>query len=453
MISRRLRQRIAPLATALGLLVPATANAAPPQDRQVQAGGTTPTSSDGSPDEIVLAVGETKAVSAKDVRNYSEGSPGIIDVKLTSDNNQFVLAARKPGSTTMLLIKNDGTNITLTIHVFARSPAVVEKELTQLLDGLTSVKVRRVGARIVIDGVVASDAELKRVQHVASLYPNQVESLVTLPGGGGGTADSKYIVRIDFYFVQYDKNSSYGVGLGWPSSIGGDQVIKSTVTFDFVGGSRAATASITNQPIPRLDIASRKGWAKVLKQATVVTNNGIEANFSNGGEQNFTVNTGLTVGVQRIQFGTDITVLPRYNAQKREIEMRLVADVSDLTAAVSAGALPGRTTSKLTTNITLKLGQSIVLSGIRTKSQTHSVDGLPGLSSIPVVGLLFGSHSNEELQTEGAIFVVPNVVEAVNTQTSEMVDSAIAKFEDYSGTLEGLDVYDKRPGAQPKLIK
>jgi len=440
-------KRAAQLLIALALLAPAAASAAPPQDR-------TSSGSAEAAEEIALAIGETKTVSAKDVRNYSEGSPGIIDVKLTTDNSQFVLAGRKPGSTTMLLIKNDGSQVNLTVHVFARSPAVVEKELTQLLEGIVGVRVKRIGARIVMDGVVSNDAELKRVQHIATLYPNQVESLVTLPGGGGAsTSDSKYIVRIDFYFIQYDKNSSYGVGLGWPSSVGGDAVVKSNVTFDFIGGSRAATASITNQPIPRLDIASRKGWAKVLKQATVVTNNGVEANFQNGGEQNFTVNTGLTVGVQRISFGTDVTVLPRYNPQKREIEMKLVADVSDLTSSAGATSLPGRNTSKLTTNITLKLGQSIVLSGIRTKTQAHAVTGLPGLSSIPVLGLLFGSHADDELQTEGAIFVVPNVVEAVPSQAAEMVESALAKFADYSGAVDKVDAYDKRPGAQPRLVK
>lgn len=436
--------------TALALLAPAIAHAAPPPKdpwKDKAAAGTSENS-----DEVTLTVGENKTVSAANVKNYSEGVPGIIDVKLTTDNSQFVIAGRKPGSTTMLLIKNDGSQVSLTVHVFARSPQAVEKELNQLLEGMPGVRARRVGARIVIDGTVPTEAELKRVQHVAALYPNQVEALVTLPGGGGTTTvDAKYIVRIDFYFIQYDKNSSYGVGLGWPGSIGGDAVVKSNVAFDFVGGSRAATASITNQPIPRLDIASRKGWAKVLKQATVVTNNGVEANFQNGGEQNFTVNTGLTVGVQRIQFGTDVTVLPRYNPQKHEVEMKLVADVSDLTSSSGGTSLPGRTTSKLTTNITLKLGQSIVLSGIRAKSQNHAVDGLPGLSDIPVLGLLFGKHSNAELQTEGAIFVVPNVVEAVPNQAAEMVQSALAKFQDYSGSIDKMEVYDRRPGAQPRL--
>src|SRR3954471_15472886 len=50
-------------------------------------------------ESITLAVGETKIISAKDVKNYSEGVAGIIDIKLTSDSSQFVLNSKRPGST------------------------------------------------------------------------------------------------------------------------------------------------------------------------------------------------------------------------------------------------------------------------------------------------------------------------------------------------------------------
>jgi pilus assembly protein CpaC len=403
--------------------------------------------------EINLAVGESKTISAKDVKNYSEGVAGIIDIKLTTDNSQFVINGRRPGSTTLLLIKGDGSQVTLTVNVFVRSPQAVEKELNQLLNGIAGVSVKRLGARFVIDGTVASEADLRRVQHVASLYPEQVESLVQVAGAPAAAAgptstgpDRRFLIRIDFYFVQYDKNSSYGVGIAWPGSIGGD-ALQTQVTYDFLlGTTRSATASLTNQPLPRLDIASRRGWAKVLKQATVVTNNDTEANFSNGGEQNFPVNTGLTIGVQRIPFGTDLTVLPHYEPGKRELSIKLVADVSDLTASVGGTTLPGRTTSKLTTQVSLKLGQSLVLSGIRSQSLSHNVSGLPGLSEIPLLGILFGSHSQTNLQTEGAIFVVPSVVETIPTSGAELVDVALQKFRDFSGDVPTVGAYDKRPG-------
>jgi pilus assembly protein CpaC len=396
--------------------------------------------------EIVLSVGETRTISARDVKNYSEGVSGIVDVRLTTDATQFVLVGKKSGSTTLLLIKTDGSQTAMTINVFSRSPAIVEKELADLLVGL-NVKSRRVGAQIVLDGQVENEEELRRVQKIASLYPDQVTSLVqvanaALPSAPGGVEN--FLIRIDFYFVQYDKASSYGIGVAWPASIGAGATAE--LNYDFLLGSvRNATASVTAQPLPRLDIATSRGWAKVLKQSTVITNNGTSAMFQNGGEQNFPVNTGLTVGLERIAFGTILTVQPLYNPGSHELNMKLSADVSDLTAAVSGTSLPGRSTSKLETNVTLKLGQSLVLSGMRTRSLTHAVSGLPGLSEIPVLGVLFGTHSNQDLQTEGAIFVVPSVVQTVPNAAAELVDVALKKFKAYDGDLESVHPYDKAP--------
>ena len=55
-------------------------------------------------EELDLAIGENKTIQATDVLNYSEGSPGIADVKLTTDGSQFVIVGLKSGSTTLLLI-------------------------------------------------------------------------------------------------------------------------------------------------------------------------------------------------------------------------------------------------------------------------------------------------------------------------------------------------------------
>jgi pilus assembly protein CpaC len=138
--------------------------------------------------------------------------------------------------------------------------------------------------------------------------------------------------------------------------------------------------------------------------------------------------------------------LPVYDSSRRELSLRLVADVSDLTASISGSTLPGRSTSKLTTNVSLKLGQSLVLSGIRTQSLSQSSSGLPGLSSLPLIGILFGSHSQAKIETEGAIFVVPSVVQSVPSNTAELVSLALSKFDDYDGDLEHVNAYDKRPG-------
>ncbi|MGZ3420777.1 MAG: pilus assembly protein N-terminal domain-containing protein [Polyangiales bacterium] len=398
-------------------------------------------------EELNLAVGENKTIPATDVKNYSEGTPGIVDVKLTSDASAFVIVGLKSGSTSLLLIKKNGQEVTWTINVFSRSPQIVENELKQLLEGYTGVKVRRVGSRLFIEGSVASENDVKRIQQIATLYGGQVESLV----GIGATKDRTNI-RIDFFFVQYHRESGYQIGISYPPRIGGE-FIQSTVTYDFfadVGHRTSAVASVVNQPLPGLDIASHYGWAKVLKQASVITTNGTDANLETGGEQNFQVATGLTGTIQKIAFGTNVTVQPFFDPGTRELEVKVLADVSDLTPPVTTATnLPGRQVTKVSTIVHMKLGQSLVLSGFHTESESRTAAGLPLLKDIPIIGVLFGSHGHSTDEVEGAVFIIPSVVEPAAKPAMDIVNETMKQYEQWSGTpvLGGKvpNVYDKSP--------
>ena len=316
--------------------------------------------------ELNLAVGENQTIPATNVDSYSEGVRDVAKVRLTPDAAKFVILGEKPGTTTLLLMMKDKTQIKYAINVFARDMRSVEAELMQLLEGSPGIRVRRIGARLFIEGGVGSEAELKRINQIAELFPGQVESLVVQ---GGAAAARQINIRVDFFFVQYDSYGSYQFGVSWPGRIGGPGVAQASASYDLLAGAAtSAQASVVDQPLPGLDMAARNGWAKVLKHSTVITANGSEAQFSSGGEQNYVVTSGLAAALTPIRFGTDVTVLPRYDPALRELEVKVSAEVMDLTPPVAAGTdLPGRNVSKLSTLVGLKLGQSIVLSGIRTR--------------------------------------------------------------------------------------
>ncbi|MBK6691927.1 MAG: hypothetical protein IPG50_06940 [Myxococcales bacterium] len=395
-------------------------------------------------EELALAVGDTKTISAAGVRNFADPVGGIIDVKTTGDGTQFVISARKTGTTTLLLIKNDGSNHTYVVSVWPRNPAAVERDLTALVDGIAGVRVRRVGGRFFLDGGVSTEAEKKRLDEVAAKFQGQVESLVTV---GGNLPDKRVLLRLDFFFVQYERTSSYAVGLGWPSSIGGAGVVQSRLDFDLIANTTTtAQASVVNQPLPKLDIGSKYGWAKVLKQSTVITSNGVEATFNSGGEQNFVSTSGLQgAQIVRLQFGTNVTVLPRFEAVTKEVEIKLDADVSDLVPSISAASLPGRTTTHLNTLVNLKIGQALVLSGIRTRTERKESEGLPGLAAIPIIGVLFGSQRKASEDVEGAVFIIPSVIETVPKSALEVIKNALGTYEDFSGNMGSVDSYSKSP--------
>jgi pilus assembly protein CpaC len=394
--------------------------------------------------KISLAIGETKTINVGDIKEYSEGTPGIVLVRATPD--KFILVGQRAGSSSLLLIKNSGAQVTYVINVFAKDPALVKSELAELLDGYTGLRVRQVGPRLFVEGGVATQADQERVKQIAALYSGQVESLVTV---GTGATDRNLNIRLDVFFVQYNKSSGYNVGISWPGVIGG-QFAKLPLAYNFVSGVATAQAVLSEQPLPGLDIASNHGWAKILRQATIVTTNGNQATFSNGGELNFKVQSGFGAQIQPVTFGTNVTVLPRFDPSTQNIEVKVDADVSDLTAGAE---LPGRQTSKLSTLVFMKLGQSLVISGIRSRSQRRNVEGIPILSEIPVLGVLFGSHVNQSEDVEGAVVIVPSVVEPVSKSGSEFINEALAQYEGFSGDMDDVNTYPKVPPARRGKVK
>ena len=144
--------------------------------------------------------------------------------------------------------------------------------------------------------------------------------------------------------------------------------------------------------------------------------------------------------------GTNVTVLPRFDSVTRDVEVKLDADVADLTPPAS-GTIPGRNTTQLQTLVTLKLGQALVLSGLKTDTKRNDIQGLPLLSQIPVLGVLFGSHAKNSQEVEAAIFIVPSVVDSVPKSSLDVIRNAMSTYDEFSGGMKGLDTFPSTPPA------
>jgi pilus assembly protein CpaC len=327
-------------------------------------------------ERITLEVGEQITISAQGVQSYSEGAPGIVDVRLTRDGSQFVVVALRAGVTSLLLIYQDGRQVRYSI-------TVVEP-----------------GARVAETGVPVREN-----------------------------------IRLDLYFVQLEETYSHNIGVGFPGTIGGAGVARFEMNVDFlVPGVTQAMASISNQALPRLDIGMSSGWLRLLRQAMLVTTNGSQAEIDSGGEFNVVVTGVGAAALQRIPFGSIIRVTPRYDTQTRRIEMQIEADVSELTETGSG--VPGRTRTTLSTTVNLELGQSIVLGGLTSRTSTQSQSGLPGLSQIPILGVLFGTQTRRDANVENLLFIVPTVVQAVPRAQADRIQEALRIYERF-GTIGG----------------
>jgi pilus assembly protein CpaC len=333
---------------------------------------------------IVLRVGEQRSLSARGIRSYSEGAPGFADIRVTRDQSRFVIVGKQEGTTSLLLIEDDGGQFQHTIRV------------------------------------IAADAHK-----------------------GFGSREN---IRLDLYFVSIQDRYGHQIGLNWPGNIG-STLTPSEAAIAITGGSGQATQSafqiLPQTFLPSFDLAQAKGWAKMYRQATLVTANGTEAVFTSGGEFNVQVQNNLTVNVQAIEFGTKVTVLPKYDSKTGRIELEIVADVSDLDAEKGIHGIPGRVTSHVETLVNLELGQSVSLAGIRARTERRKKKGIPGLALIPFIGALFGTHSRETEDNESYMLVVPSVVEPISLSQRDRVEEALRVYESFHGGVDAHELLDQ----------
>lgn len=386
--------------------------------------------------EITLSVGEQYTMPATNIRSYSEGAPGIVDIRVPQSGDRLLIVGQRPGTTSLLVIRTDGSQQTYTITVFRMPVDVVRQQVTQLLQGYSGVSINQIGGRLFLEGGVANEQQLRRVQQIATIYPGQVESLVSVDPT---IVERRINVRVDLYFVELSRNANYIFGINWPGTILGD-IGRINVNYTLAGGMpgtpalQAGVTALINQPLPRLDIASSAGWAKVHRQATIVTANGNEASYHSGGELNFQIASAVAVDIRRIEFGSTISLTPRFDPSTSRVDVRVQADLSDL---VETGTpIPGRNVSRINTLVNLQLGQSIILSGMRGRSTSSGSTGLPLLAQIPIVGALFGSQVHRERENEMVVFVVPSVIEGMSRQAEDRVAAALRAYEEFSGNVQ-----------------
>jgi pilus assembly protein CpaC len=116
------------------------------------------------------------------------------------------------------------------------------------------------------------------------------------------------------------------------------------------------------------------------------------------------------VTVQFREFGIRLTFLPTLTPNKT-IKLYVKPEVSTIDVAhgvmVSGFNIPALATRRMETNIELAEGQSFVIGGLIDDRVTESMSRIPGLSHIPILGVLFKSRQEDKQSSELVVMVTP----------------------------------------------
>ena len=113
--------------------------------------------------------------------------------------------------------------------------------------------------------------------------------------------------------------------------------------------------------------------------------------------------------------GVILTVTPRVNAGGLvilEIQQEVSNVVRAETVTQSELATPTISQRLVSSTVAVQSGQTIALGGLITDNRNRSRSGVPILSSIPIIGVLFSTRNNTNARTELLVLLTPRVIDS-----------------------------------------
>jgi pilus assembly protein CpaC len=153
---------------------------------------------------------------------------------------------------------------------------------------------------------------------------------------------------------------------------------------------------------------------KVLAEPSLVAISGQSANFLAGGEIPIPMSQGNgSVSIEYKTYGVGLTVSPTVLDNQR-IVLKVAPESSELDYAnavtLQSVAVPAITTRRADTTVELGDGESFVIGGLVSQNITSTVNRVPVLSQIPVLGTLFKRQEFSRKDRELVIVVTPRLV-------------------------------------------
>ncbi len=180
---------------------------------------------------------------------------------------------------------------------------------------------------------------------------------------------------------------------------------------------------------------------RILQEPRIFTADNEEANFFDGQDVPFITNTTInslgqpTDSFEYREVGVALNVRPHITMQ-RDVDMEINLELSSI--------VPGETLfggfifdrRETTTKVSVRNGQTIVLSGILRDEESEITRKVPFLGDIPLLGELFTSRDKETTRTELLAFITPTVVSNPSENDTNFNESERQRLDQLSRPLK-----------------
>src|SRR5690606_27978312 len=173
----------------------------------------------------------------------------------------------------------------------------------------------------------------------------------------------------------------------------------------------------------------QNGDALVLAEPRLSCRSGGSARFVAGGELPVPFASGLgTVSVGFKEYGVKFEVSP-VASETGVIAAKIATEISAINFEIQVQDVPGLLKRRAETEVNLREHETLVIAGLLTEESSNSIDRVPGLGSLPILGRLFRSRDFRDRKTDLVVFITPRFVGAGTGDPREAFERSTQRFE------------------------
>ncbi len=274
-------------------------------------------------------------------------------------------------------------------------------------------------------------------------------------------------VVVDIAVLEVSKNWERTLGIAWPSSVGIALEPPNSSSATTTTGTTGTTGSTTTGNTPTLyDLAHLKATdfavtigsatanllltdsnTKILQNPRIRATDAQKATMKIGeripiatGSYQTGAATAVVSSLVNTQFqyqdvGVNIEMTPTVHYD-HDVTLKIKIEVTSQSGSVTISGVTEPILSQRVVDqvIRLREGEASILGGIQDKQEMVSWNGIPGLSSIPVLKYLFGSKDHTTSDDELVFLVVPHIVR------SQILDRTNLRTIDTGAGQQGIEL-------------
>jgi pilus assembly protein CpaC len=425
---------------------------------------TAPPAVDGQINSRFLALGIGKSIVIdlpRDIKDVLVADPKIANAVIRSAQRAYIIGAAV-GQTNIVFFDSAGQQIAAYDIAVKRDLNGVRAALRQTLPN-ADILVEGIGDGVMLSGSASSPIEAQQAGELAARLVGGAEKVVnSIAVRGRDQVMLKVTVAevarsiIKQMGIDLTANMNYGTAVvNFNNSNPFTALGRSLVAGNQTGIGFGST-TVNGLTVPSVTATIRAmenaGVIRTLAEPNLTAISGESATFIAGGE--FPIPAGYscdpvthvcTTQISYKKFGISLNFTPVVMTEGR-ISLRVMTEVSELSndnsftlvqQAGNALTIPSIKTRRAETTLEIPSGGSMAMAGLIQDQTKQAINGLPGLSQLPVLGTLFRSRDYVNSQTELMVLVTPFVVRAVAQKDLSRPDDGFAASSDPQADLLG----------------